>query len=130
MKRHKSTEDGDLNLIRRTFADYFKGDGLELPTSLETDKNYTLDDYAWTVHFLLKKTGNSYYLDFYCYHRMTNSRHHRIWTDGRLESLENYWEFGYVVYENDPERTERERKEKIDENQKVSEILKAKGFES
>lgn len=67
-------------------------------------------------------------LTFLLFIEWLNSRHERLKPDGKLEGLEYLWEFGYQVYENDPERTEREKQERIKENDKVIEILKRKGF--
>ena len=123
-----------LKQIRKTFKRIF-GDSeyAELPEDLEIDKVGEIDHIpqvggVWNGNYKLCKENDSYYLDFFASHHQTNSRHERILENGEIKSLENYWEFGYRIYENDPERTEREKNEMIIRNRKVGEILKNKGF--
>ena len=124
-----------LNEIRKSFKKYF-GDTeySELPEELIVGKVEEMDHLpqvggVWFVKYKLCFENGEYYLDFFASHRQTNSRHARILENGEIKSLENYWEFGYVIYKDDPERTEKERNEMIEKNRKVSEILKRKGFE-
>ena len=124
-----------LNEIRKSFKKYF-GDTeySELPEELFVNKVEEIDHIpyvggVWCGNYKLCCENGEYFLDFYASHRHTNSRHARILENGEIKSLENYWEFGYVLYKDDPERTEKERNEMIEKNRKVSEVLKRKGFE-
>lgn len=123
-----------LDKIRKSFKEYF-GDSefAELPEKLEVNKVGDIDHIpqvggVWCGNYKLCFENNQYYLDFYASHRQTNSRHERILENGEVKALENYWEFGYVIYKDDPERTEREKKETIEKNIKIGQILKKKGF--
>ncbi len=69
---------------------------------------------GWFISYVF---GNNY-LDFYADHRMTNPRHNRIHTDGRIEALDTYLEFNVVGKE----------EEFYAHNRKVGAILKAKGL--
>ncbi len=129
----ESTEHHRFSKIRGTFNDYFADEHDELVKMVERPKVghvYNIQTWgSWSGRYVINKDekGNVY-LDFFASHRMTNSRHSRIFEDGRIKSLESYWEFGEPVYPDDPERT-RERAQQIkDQNRQVSEILKAKGL--
>jgi hypothetical protein len=70
---------------------------------------------------------------FIDYYRVDNdgerSRHGRIREDGTAEPLENLeGQFGFPVFPDDPERTERERERIFAHNIAVLELLRAKGF--
>ena len=122
-----------LKLIRKTFRKYFGDtDYSELPKELKVGEVGEIEipqiGGLWTGNYRLYK-DKEYYLDFFASHRQTNSQHQRIHENGELESLENYWEFGYTVYKDAPERTEREKNEMMIKNRKVNEILRNKGFE-
>jgi hypothetical protein len=118
--------------IKETFKEYFGEEKIELSQFIEIGKVYTLDlvGSGWTIKYSLNKLQAEYFLDFFAYHRMTNSRHNRIHENGMITNLENYWEFGDSIYENDSERTEKEKQEIIKKNHSVYEILKSKGFEN
>ncbi|MBL7558986.1 hypothetical protein JAO71_04135 [Olleya sp. YSTF-M6] len=116
------------NQAKVNFADYFSESDINLPEIMVINKVYDLGIGGWNIKARIYGTQENYYIDFFAVHRMTNSRHERLKPDGKLEGLEYLWEFGYQVYENDPERTEREKQKRIKENDKVIEILKKKGF--
>ncbi|WP_159090954.1 hypothetical protein [Aquimarina aquimarini] len=116
------------NEAKVNFADYFSESDINLPEIMVINKVYDLGIGGWNIKTRIYGTQENYYIDFFAVHRMTNSRHERLKPDGKLEGLEYLWEFGYQVYENDPERTEREKQKRIKENDKVIEILKKKGF--
>ena len=117
-------------LIRKSFKEYFDEPGIELPDHIPPGQVRTMDfvGSGWTINYRLDEHNGNLHLDFYASHRMTNSRHERILESGEVIGLENFWEFGYNVYENDPERTDREKNEMHDKNKKVEEILKQKGL--
>ncbi|MBQ4805555.1 hypothetical protein J8L88_22015 [Aquimarina sp. MMG015] len=116
------------NKAKVSFADYFSEKDISLPELMVADKVYDLGIGGWNIKARIYGTQEQYYIDFFAVHRMTNSRHERLKPDGKLEGLEYLWEFGYQVFENDPERTEREKQKRIEENNKVIEVLKKKGF--
>ena len=120
----------NVTQIRKAFNDYFEEPGVELPPELAIGVVRALEDAGsgWDIVFRLDKEGDKLFLDFYASHRRTNSRHHRILESGEVESLETFWEFGFVVYKDDPEREKKEREEIYLKNRKVEEILRAKGF--
>lgn len=127
-------EENRLTLIRKRFEEYFGNpEQAVLPGDLAIDHvgeiEHVIHGGLWGGNYRLYFSNNEYYLDFYAYSHDTNSRHMRILENGEIHALENYYEFGYSVYENDPERTKKEKNEQIEKNKIVSEILKSKGFE-
>lgn len=120
----------NIPLIRKSFKAYFNEQGIELPQQIPVGQVNTFDDVGsgWTINYRLDELNGNLQLDFYAYHRMTNSRHERILESGEVISLENFWEFGFRIYEDDPERTEREKNEIHDKNKVVEEILRQKGL--
>lgn len=119
-----------LDIIRKSFKEYFGEPGIELPNELETGVVWSLDNAGsgWDINCKLYLVDGCYYLDFYACHRMTNSRHHRIMENGEVIELENFWEFGLPVYNDDPERQKRERDEIYRKNKEVKDILESKGL--
>ncbi|TPN86803.1 hypothetical protein [Aquimarina algicola] len=114
--------------VKISFENYFSENEIKLPEIMETEKIYDLGIGGWSIKARIYGTQELYHIDFFAVHRMTNSRHMRLKPDGSLEGLENLWEFGYQVYENNPEKTERERLKRIKENDKVMKILNEKGL--
>jgi hypothetical protein len=120
----------ELAYIRKSFKDYFNQPGIELPEHMEIGAVRSFEDAGsgWDISFKLTMEDNRVFLDFYASHRMTNSRHNRILENGEVVELENFWEFGFPVYKDDPERENREREEIYLMNQKVEDILRQKGL--
>jgi len=120
----------NLKQIRDSFRNYFDEPAIELPEKIELGlvKSIDLIGSGWSIKYKLDTADNKCFLDFYAEHRMTNSRHLRVLENGEVISLENFWEFGYTVYDDDQERTEREKNEKIQKNQEVEDVLTQKGF--
>jgi hypothetical protein len=81
---------------------------------------------GWAIWYLLGSDARGEYLDYYASHRMTNDRHFRIRADGSREWLPAIREgrFGSA----DPEEDARLEAEYHAENQRVAEMLEAKGF--
>lgn len=81
---------------------------------------------GWAIWYLFGKNDQGEYLDYYASNRMTNDRHTRIFSDGKIESLPtmNDW----CPSSEDPEENKRLEAEYYAENQKVMKILKDKGF--
>jgi hypothetical protein len=120
----------NLTYIRKSFKEYFDVPGFELPVNIEIGvvRSFEYVGTGWDINYKLGKEGDQFFLDFYACHRMTNSRHNRILENGDVISLENFWEFGFPVYKDDPEREKKEREEIYSKNQQVEEILRSKGL--
>ena len=114
--------------ITRVFTEYFANWSIELPEeAIATRNRGEIRKAGWIVQYLFGREASREYLDFYASHRMTNDRHVRIWEDGQVKSLESYQEM--LIYKSEkPEDKERAEHEYREHNQRVSEILKKKGF--
>jgi hypothetical protein len=81
---------------------------------------------------LAGKDDQGYFLDYFRRDSDRDGytyRHGRIRDNGTIESLENYeGQWGRQVYRDDPARTEAERRRMYAHNDRVREILRAKGF--
>lgn len=84
------------------------------------------------LRVLANKGEKGYFLDYY---RIDNdndgqtSSHGRIHEHGTLERLENFeGQWGRQVFPDDPAKTEAERQRILTNNERVREILRAKGF--
>ncbi len=91
------------------------------------DKTVETDE---AMKVLARQDPQGYFLDYY---RVDNdgqtSWHGRIRENGAVEELENYdGQISRRVFPDDPERTEAELQRIITHNERVQEILRAKGF--
>ncbi len=91
------------------------------------DKNVDTDE---EIKVLADQNENGYFLDFY---RVDNDGqvawHARVREDGTVEKLENFQgQFGFPYYADDPEKTAAEEQRILENNARVEDLLKAKGF--
>jgi hypothetical protein len=116
---------------QKAFIEYFfenEKKEIILPKEMQIDKVYDLGIGGWSIKARIYGLQKEYYIDFFAVHRMTNSRHQRILSNGEIESLENLWEFGYRTYENDPEKTEMEKQKMQSSNKRIMDIIEEKGL--
>lgn len=115
-----------MGTITTGFKEYFEGYDLELPEPIPPKGN--IEKGGWQVTYILGKDDDDLpYFDFFAEHRMTSPRHVRILHDGSFLSLESYQE-NYSYDSNVEGDEERAMKAMKEHNDRVSEILKAKGF--
>lgn len=113
--------------IIKAFNEYFGGK-VDIPIEL-TEKGIIDDaNSGWYIRYILAKDeqGNLV-LDFLADHRMTNTRHHRIDSNGEISFLEMYQE----AYSFNPEIAgdkEKKEQEYFNHNREVSRILIRKGL--
>jgi hypothetical protein len=81
---------------------------------------------GWAIWYLFGSDADGEYLDYYAAHRMTNDRHARIHSSGKHEWLPAVEEFCLVS--EDPIEDARLQAEYYAENQRIMEMLEAKGF--
>jgi len=82
---------------------------------------------GWSIRYLFGSDERGEYLDYYSVHRMTNDSHVRIYADGQIESLPAFVEFRFAS--SDPKEDARLEAEYRAENERISKLLKDKGFE-
>ena len=129
----ETVEDQRFIKIRSSFNDYCADEydeSIKMVKRPQLGHVYNIETWgSWSGRYVINQDEKgSVYLDFYANHRTTNSRHSRIFQDGRMESLESYWEFGAPIYSDDLERTQKEAQGIRDQNERVSQLLKAKGL--
>lgn len=121
--------------FKRLLLKAIEDESMPLPDGWEADKVYRSEYYKYgmrggmNLRFFIKEDKGNLYLDFYI---VTDdySSHNRIDHSGNKTRLENYeGQFGWPVYEGDEEKTKRAHENIREHNQKVHEILKAKGFD-
>jgi hypothetical protein len=85
-----------------------------------------------SFQILAGQDEQGYFLDYYRIDQDRDgqtSRHGRVRDTGAIEKLENYeGQHGRQVWRDDPARTEADHKRILENNARVREILKAKGF--
>ena len=81
---------------------------------------------GWAILYLFGTDESGEYLDYYASHRMTDDQHVRIYADGRREKLPAIQAFRLVS--EDPEEDVRLEAEYYAKNQRIAEMLEAKGF--
>jgi len=81
---------------------------------------------GWAIWYLFGADENGEYLDYYAAHRMTCDQHVRIYANGEEKGLPAINDFRAAS--KDPIEDERLEKEFFEENQRISELLEAKGF--
>ena len=115
-----------LSAIRASFQTYFEQPDLVLPSDIPAKGK--LSEGGWHVEYLLDKTEDGEpFLDFFAENRQTNSRHVRIHADGSTEALENYQTA--LVFPEGEDDWDRAAETRAIHNQRVTEILRAKGFQ-
>jgi hypothetical protein len=109
--------------IEVTFQRHFAYWGIELPAGRDSGQ---IVQEGWAIWFRFGSDEKGQFLDYYASHRMTNDRHVRIRVEGAAESLPALQSM--LQWSADPEEAARFRDEHNGHNQKVAEILRAKGF--
>ena len=109
--------------FNRTFAKWEIG----LPAeALHRRERGKIVQAGWAIWYLFGADEHGEYLDYYASHRMTDDRHVRIYSDGRVESLPAIETF--VMTSSDPEEAARLEAKERARNQEISELLAEKGF--
>jgi hypothetical protein len=82
---------------------------------------------GWCIWYQFGKDESGEYLDYYSSHRMTSDSHVRVRADGSEEELPTISSMRWKMSE-DPVEDARLAEEHLAENQRISEMLAAKGF--
>lgn len=96
------------------------------PAGLQRRERGKIVQAGWAIWYLFSSDEHGEYLDYYASHRMTDDRHVRIYSDGRVESLPAIDTF--VLTSSDPEEAARLEAEEHARNREISELLAEKGF--
>ncbi len=114
-----------MNKIEAAFAEIFANWDIQLPHDAVSQKQSgEIAQRGWWIRYVLRED----YLDYYAEHRMTNPRHVRIHSDGRIEHLEAPMD-GYVV-PGDADESSRLRAEEefYANNRRIYAKLREKGL--
>ncbi|GDZ96377.1 hypothetical protein PA905_49290 [Planktothrix agardhii CCAP 1459/11A] len=115
-----------MSAISDSFKEYFKGFDLEIPDPIPVKGK--IQKGGWNVTYVLNQGNDELTcLDFFAEHRMSSPSHVRILNDGTIVGLESYQE-SYSYDQNIEGDEERANKAMQEHNDRVSEILKAKGL--
>ncbi|MCY3801057.1 MAG: hypothetical protein OXG46_05730 [Chloroflexi bacterium] len=114
-----------MNDIEATFAEYFSNWDIRLPTDATADRQ---PGKIWKSGWSIRYVFGEDYLDFYAVHRMTNPRHHRIHSDGRLEWLEAPRDMYGYPGDADESTKQQAKEEFYAYNRRVYAELEAKGL--
>ena len=114
-----------MNNIEDAFADIFATWDIRLPPDAVTLRQPgKISQRGWAIRYVFGED----HLDYYADHRMTNPRHVRIHSDGRIEHLEAPREM-YSIAGDADERTRLQAKENFYAyNRRVYAKLRAKGL--
>jgi hypothetical protein len=116
-----------LGKITVSFAKAFKAWKISLPKDdVDSRRRGRIMKSGWAIWYLFDSDRKGEYLDYYASHRMTNDRHVRIYSNGDIEELPAIGEFR--LNSQDPKEDARLEAEYYAENQRVAEMLAAKGF--
>lgn len=111
--------------IRRTFRSYFRNWKLSLPRSLASGVG-TVTGSGWHIQWRTGVLRGQPFVDFYAEHRMTNDRHHRIFTNGRLGHLPARFEWILLPAGATPEEEEQIQVRYYRRNGRIAGIVRAK----
>lgn len=118
---------GSMNKIEAMFNAQFKNWNITLPPEdVAQRKRGRICKAGWAIWYLFGSDETGEYMDCYNAHRMTNDQHVRIYADGRCTSLPAILDFRIISP--DPVKDARLDAEYYAENQRVAELLEAKGF--
>ena len=117
----------DMNEIKSQFDSAFSPWEISLPAeALATRSRGKIIKSGWAIWYLFGSDDKGEYLDYYASHRMTDDRHVRIYASGENLELPTIWMF--CPASDDPNEDARLHAEYLAENQRVAEMLQAKGF--
>ncbi len=78
-----------LGKLQDTFEEYFSHWDIHLPKRDVIERRRgSIHKAGWFINYLFGEEGGVEYLEFYCGHRMTNDRHHKIFESGEIISLD------------------------------------------
>lgn len=118
-----------MTKIEEIFAEHFARWAIRLPIDAVLNRERgVIQEQGWHIQYLFGKDERGSYLDYFASHRMTNDRHVRIYETGEIDSLPVYEEFMTFPDGASEAEKERIRKAYYENNQRVTELLKAKGF--
>ena len=113
--------------IETRFAETFSHWDISLPPDAVVSRSRgKIIEAGWVIWYVFGSDERSEYLDYYASHRMTDDRHIRVHADGREEDLPTIQSMRIVS--RDPEEDARLEAEYFARNQRVSRMLKEKGF--
>lgn len=113
--------------IEEQFAERFKNWDIRLPDeAIKVRTRGKINKAGWTIWYLFGSDEQGDYLDYYAAHRMTNDSHTRIRADGLVEGLPALAEM--FVGSDDPAEHAKLRAAFFKENQRIAQLLEAKGF--
>ena len=116
-----------MNKIKNQFNTSFKHWNILLPPDdIAQRKRGKIVKGGWAIWYLFGADENGEYLDYYASHRMTDDRHVRIYSNGKTENLPVIESMRLASM--DPEEDARLEAEFFTENQRIAEMLEAKGF--
>ncbi len=116
-----------MDKIKSQFDSDFSSPEVFLPIeALATRSRGKIVKSGWAIWYLFGSDDKGEYLDYYASHRMTNDRHVRIYASGERAELPAVSLFR--PGSEDPDEDARLQAEYFAENQRVDELLQAKGF--
>ncbi len=116
-----------MNEIKSQFDSAFSPWEISLPAeALAIRSRGKIVNSGWAIWYLFGSDDKGEYLDYYASHRMTDDRHVRIYASGKNLQLPTVSSFRPVS--DDPDEDARLQAEYLAENQRVAEMLEAKGF--
>jgi hypothetical protein len=116
-----------MEKIKAKFEEMFKDWEIKIP-----DENYKTKEAGyvqkdgWLIQYCFGKEDDKEYMDVFSEHRMTSPDHFRLYENGDKKDLPIY-QTVYAV-DKDPEKTEKNKKEYYEYNEKVAQQLIDKGF--
>ena len=114
-----------MNEIEAAFARYFDNWDIQLPQDAAIERQPgKIVAKGWSIRYVFGED----YLDYFAEHRMTNPRHVRIHSDGRIEHLEAPMEFYAVPGDADEEARLKAREAYYEANRRIYSNLRAKGL--
>jgi len=116
-----------MNNIGTRFNFSFSPWGIELPPDDIADRRRgKIMKGGWAIWYLFGSDEKGEYLDYYASHRMTDDDHVRLYADGRAETLPVIRSMRPTS--KDAEEDQRLEADYFEENERISEMLKNKGF--
>lgn len=116
-----------MEAIEAHFNDRFRHWDIRLPAEdIAHRRSGRIIEAGWTIWYLFGSDSEGEFLDYYSAHRMTGDDHYRIYVSGKCERLPVVRDMR--MCSDDPEEDARLDAEFYADNQRVAEMLQAKGF--
>lgn len=119
----------DISQIARIFAERFERWAITLPRqALERREGGHIFEQGWHIGYQWGERDGEEYVDVLAQHRMTSDSLERLWSSGRVETLEAMSELFLIPRNATPEEAAAAERKYFERNRRVADDLRNRGL--